>query len=325
MSVRAFLYDSDGEDQEVELTPERVAGLTDRHLLWVDVTAPGREELDRLRTVLGLHRESVRTVLNPVGRPRLENFGRYFQINVVAVETVAGEPTDYRAVPLDFFSGPNYVVTVHPDEVTFLRDFRDQVRGDSDIGQLTSAAFLAALLDWHVTSYLRVLDDLEGEVDDLDEAVLRNPADREFLEDLVTLRRRVGRLRRLLAPHREVYAALARPDFTFIAETELGAHFRTLEDRFDRALDSIENARDLVLGSFELYTTGTSQRTNDSVRVLTVVTVLLGLVGAVAGLMGTNFTVEFYKSGTHGFELMLAALAVASLLIVWHARRSRWV
>lgn len=325
MTIRAFLYDADGPDQTIDLSGA-LPTLTDRQLLWIDVTGHERAEIERVGAAVHLHRESIKNLLNPIGRPRLDQFGTYFQVNVMAIEaTTAGGEVSFTAIPLDFFSGPNYVVTVHDRPLQFLHDFAGRVRQDSSLGALDSASFLAALLDWHITSYFRVLEEFEEAVDELDEEVLLHPNDREFLEDLVALRRRVGSLRRMLAPHREVFSGLARPEFQGLTGEQAAPQFRSLEDRFERAMDTAENARDLVLGSFDLYMAGTGRKTNDAVQVLTIVTVSLGIVGAVAGVMGTNFTVSFFKAGELGFVLMLAGmlLLIAGVLIM--ARRRRWI
>ena len=326
MTIRAYLYDADGTDRPVDLQDNILASLTDRQLLWIDVVGQDQTEIERVGATVHLHRESIKNLLNPIGRPRLDQFGAYFQINVVAVEPAQqGDESSFVQIPLDFFSGPNYVVTVHAQELTFLHDFDDRVREDSGLGALDSASFLAALLDWHITSYFRVLDEFEEAVDTLDEEVLLRPNDREFLEDLVDLRRRVGQLRRLLSPHREVFAGLARPDFNLLSGGDAGPQFRSLDDRFERAMDAVENARDLVIGSFDLYMAGTSRKTNDALQILTVVTVSLGIVGAVAGVMGTNFKVGFFEAGARGFSLMIGGMVLLIVVVLLVARRRRWI
>ncbi|WP_425148600.1 CorA family divalent cation transporter [Deinococcus sp.] len=323
MSIRAFLYDADGTDCAVELHKDSLASLSDRQLLWIDVSGQDRAEIERVGASVKLHRESIKNLLDPIGRPRLDQFGEYFQVNVVAIEP--GNNAGFRPVALDFFSGPNYVVTVHAEDLQFLHDFDDRVRENSGLGALDSASFLAALLDWHINSYFRVLEEFEETVDDLDEEVLLHPNEREFLEDLVELRRRVSRLRRLLAPHREVFSGLARPDFHHLIGSDAGPQFRALDDRFERAMDAAENARDQVIGSFDLYMAGTGRKTNDAVQVLTIVTVSLGIIGAVAGVMGTNFTVNFFKAGERGFVFMLLGMILLIALVLILARRRKWI
>jgi len=155
--------------------------------------------------------------------------------------------------------------------------------------------------------------------------VLSHPNDREFLEDLVALRRRVGEVRRTLAPHREVFSSLARPDFQGLGNLEALPAFRSLSDRFERAMEAAENARELMIGSFDLYMAGTSRKTNEAVQVLTIVTVSLGIIGAVAGVMGTNFTVDFFKAGVRGFIWMVVGMGALIALVLVVARRRKWI
>lgn len=258
------------------------------------------------------------------------------QLNVTAVEPSTVERGDHAAsdpsadngwqpVALDFFAGPNFVVTIHERELRFLSDFDRHIHDDSQLGALDSAGFLSSLLDWHLTGYFRVLEEFEDAIDDLDEEVLLRPNDRDFLEDMVVLRRRVSGLRRLLVPHREVFSALAHSDVQRIASSESAAHFGTLYDRFERTMETTDHARELIGGSFDLFMTATARKTNDAVQVLTIVTVSLGIVGAVAGLMGVNFTLEFFKSGTVGFVEMLVGIVSLIALVLFVARRRNWI
>jgi Mg2+ and Co2+ transporter CorA len=141
---------------------------------------------------------------------------------------------------------------------------------------------------------------------------------RDCLRDLRALRKGASRLRRMLAPHRVVFAGMARPDFRPQEEIQTNGHFHSLDTHFERAMDMVENARDLVVGSFELFSTQTALRTNDTVRVLTFVTVVVGLLAVLAGVLGMNFETPFFKSGTTGFltavGFMLALAGVAVLV-----------
>lgn len=321
MSIRTYLYDADGSDKEVELDESVADHLSDRQLLWVDVSGNDPQEIERVGSLLHLHRESVRNLLNPVGRPRLDSYTDYFQINVVAIH----EDRTHAPISLDFFSGPNYVVTVHPEAIEFLEHFNEQVRGETELGKLTSDAFLAALLDWHIASYFHAIDALEEEVDHLDQEILAHPAERRFLAELAGYRRKIGQLRRRLAPHRDVFAALGRADFEAIASTESAAHFRTLNERFESAMEAIEHGRELIVGSFELYATGTDLRTNDIVRILTIATVVTAIAGVIAGIMGMNFQLDFFQSGMAGFLEVIGAIVLLSAGILAFSWWRNWL
>ena len=89
-------------------------------------------------------------------------------------------------------------------------------------------------------------------------------------------------------------------------------------------MDAVDNTRDLVVGSFELFTTRTAQRTNDTMRVLTFFTVLLGSLAVLAGVLGMNFTVDFFHSGAEGFWITIASMAGLVVSATLFARWRRW-
>ena len=123
-----------------------------------------------------------------------------------------------------------------------------------------------------------------------------------MLRDLVELRARIAELRRLLARHRYVYAGLetvvlddpaAAGDDNATGKDAPG--LASVAARFEQAMVAVNSARDLVLGSFDVYSTMTAQRTNDTMKVLTLVTVLLLPGSVIAGLLGMNVLVPLDK------------------------------
>ncbi|WP_345457179.1 CorA family divalent cation transporter [Deinococcus aluminii] len=320
--LRAYLFDSEGEDREVQLGEEVVRGLCEQQLLWVDVPGHQAGELERVAALLGVDQRAVRQLADPAPHPQVESYGETFRVDVQAVREQNGR---LRGDELNIVVGPNYLLTVHPENVGFVREFADQQRGNGKLGGLTSQTFLAALLNWHLNSYLHAVEALEGQLDPLDEEILQRPSDRAFLNELVRYRRRAGELRRLLTAHRDVYATLSRPDFKALADDESAKNFDALEDRFERAVASVEGAREVILGTFDLYMTSLGQRTNETMRVLTVVTVVMGLWALVSGLFGMNFDVPWSKTGWEGFMTVVGLLLLLSALITWLVRRRSWL
>jgi magnesium transporter len=322
MSLQAYLYNADGSDQQIELDEQVVGKLHDRQLLWADVVGREEKDIDRIASIFKLNKQRVKNLLNPADRPRLDIHRDYFHIYAIAVKP---EKNKYEPVPLDLFCGSNYVITIHPEEIEFLEDFRSQVEGDTELGKLTAESLVATLLEWHIGSYFRALEKLEDEIDQLDEEILSSSPERSFLPELVGLRSRVSRLRRLLVPHRDVFYALSRPDFTLLADSEAIPHFRNLNDRFDRAMDSLETARDVVIGTFDLLTTRTAESTNEVIKVLTLATVLLGATSTIACILGMNFEIEFFQSGDRGFWGVVAGMVLLIVGSVAFAKIKRWI
>ena len=90
-------------------------------------------------------------------------------------------------------------------------------------------------------------------------------------------------------------------------------------------MHSVENSRDLLLGSFEVFMTRTAQRTNDTMKVLALATVLLLPGSLIAGLLGMNVIVPLDKDNPESFWLVLVSIAVLAGVVLLVARLRRWI
>jgi magnesium transporter len=218
------------------------------------------------------------------------------------------------------------VVTVQQEELKLLDNFNEQVRGDTKIGQLGSADFVAALLDLHIDSYYHSLNVMEDQIDRFDEAALQGKlSSKKELSTLVGMRRWVRHLRRLLIPHRDVYTRLARPDFAQFFQDGTAGYIDTLNNRLEKAIDSVENARDLVFGSFDILMAQNAENTNNIVKVLTVITLAAALSGVIAGTLGMNFPATFFETGNTGFFVAVGVMVIITLVVFAIARWRDWI
>jgi len=324
--MRAMLFDADGGDRPLAEDEVARVELSERRLLWIDLeeAEPGGADalLSSLVDTLGLGAGAMELLRERGDAVRLQNVGDWFLAQVVAVEHEGRLRFGGRGLAI--LCGPNFVVSLHRGPLELIEQLRDRERADTRIGALSAESFTASLLDWAVESYLHAVSDFEAAVDRLEVTLLASRVHRECLPELAQLRRGASRLRRMLSPHRLVFGALARPDFRPSEDGVADRNFRALEQRFERAMDAVENTRELVVGSFELFTTRSAERTNDTMRVLTFVTVLLGSLAVVAGALGMNFKTPFFDTGDRGFWISIGVMGAIAVAAVSIARWRRW-
>jgi magnesium transporter len=317
VSARRYTVGSVGEEA-VEVGPGLGDTLTDRQVVWLraDADPASLAEVDAAlclddvaASVMDGERASARYL---AGAIRLSVFG-------LEAHEDAGRPVP---VLVHLVAVPNAVVSIHDRPVRGLEDAVRAHAGDPGFGDLDAGTFLGLLLDGILDGYHDELEAIERDVDRVDEAALRRDPTDEILKHLVSIRRRTATLRRSLAPQRAVYQTLARP----IAGkgSPIGAPWPELIDRLEHTIDAVERAHELLVGSFDIVMARTGQRTNDIVRVLTVISSVLLPSVVIAGVMGMNFHPAFFDQPALFFAVLalMALLAGGSLVV---ARIRRWI
>jgi len=247
LTLRAVLYDAKGDDRTVDLDPGKLTRVDNDHLLWIDVDARDLGDLGKAAAAVGLESEGLHRLSRASRHPRLLRLPERI---VLTLGTVDPEDAEARRRGLDIVVGANHVITVHDEPLVTLDSFRDEIDKEEELGRLDAAAFTAGLIDSVIAAFFQQIEAIERDIDALDEVAVRSPGGQSFLADVLALRRRIARLRRVLAPNREALLPLERPDFEL--RTDLGPVWPGIVQRLERAIDGLENARELLVGSFDL-------------------------------------------------------------------------
>ena len=322
--VRVRQFDADRRDQSLDIEDALATQPTERQILWIDIADDIEPaQVRRLADAFGLDRSTVQALQDLGDFPHLEVHGAYLHVRVA----VAPDDRKPSETPwLDIVGGSNVVITSHRKPIQFLDDMDDRIQGDTTFGLLDASTFMASVLSAAVTSYFAAVDAIEDDVDVLDARSLRADGSRELLDDLVIVRRRIARLRRVLTDHRQVFASLGGAELAKLTDNpDSATAFHAVAERFESAIGAVEDSREVLIGSFEVYMTRTAQRTNDVMKLLALVTVLLLPGSLVAGLLGMNMIIPIPENDPRMWWLVVGAVVVFAGAILLIARRARWL
>jgi Mg2+ and Co2+ transporter CorA len=319
--THALLFDRE-DVAEVDDWAEQIPRLRRSSILWIDLERPGEDEIRSLVEQLELSEESARQLTDRECRPRLRDHGTYLHVTVCAVEDERGRALE----SVECLVSKQWVATVHGSSLEVLETFRERAEGFGNIGRLDGGLFLADLVEWVLAGYLEAFESIEQDLDEVDARSMQRkvPSTDGVLEDLVEVRREIGRIRRSLSAHREVLLALARPEIDAITTTESSARFSELVVRLEEAMQAARDSRESVVGSFDVLIASTGQRTNEIMKVLTLASVLLLPGSLIAAVLGMNFSVGFFEQ-TGLFWVTVAVIAGIILATVGIARAKRWI
>jgi Mg2+ and Co2+ transporter CorA len=321
--VRIRLFDADRTDRSLSFDEALRAKVSARQLMWIDVEGSlTDEQREGLVGRFELAPETNHALAKPNGRPVVRLHGRHFVVHLVA-ELDPGDPR--QVAWLDIVAGPNVVITQHERPIKALGSMDERIAEDATVGVADSAEFVAAVGEAILTGYYAAIDRVEDELDDFDAKALQRSQPTDLIGGLVQIRRRIGRLRRVLAAHRELFGALGSPDFARGIEAEDPQVFVPLAGRFEGVLASVESTREAVLGSFDILMTRTGQRTNDIMRVLTVATVLAIPATVTAGFLGMNLIVPLPNDDPGAFWVVLGGIVLIELALLAISRWRGWI
>lgn len=324
--VTAYLFDR-RQGKGVDDWAECLRGLSKNQVLWLDLMGASEDENAEVVGTLDLGDAGGLRLGDPEGKPGIEQHEGHLRVTAVAVSDAERDP-DRERIVVDCFLGSNWVLTAHSAEIAVLDDFRAIAEGKGELGLLDAPSFLSTILEWVVTSYLHAFDEIEETLDEFDVRALAEPSNNpeQEIRMLGDARRRVGRLRRTLAPHREVFTALSHSEFDPLSSEASAQRFVALTSRVDAALASARDTRDGIASSFDVLIVRTEYRTNEIVKVLTLASILLlpgALLAGVAG-MNVNFNPHVFVHSTLFWVVVIAIILIA-LATLALARLKRWI
>lgn len=325
--VRVRLYDAHGHDRDVHLQDGLAAGLKAQQLLWVDLDGRTTSQLAGGAAAVGLDDTLVKRVARAPVRADLTQHEDHIHLALLAMEGSTDAATRPRgeapvAHGVDVLAGRNWVMTVHDGPLRSLDRIEDASEGETRLGALDAAGFLAAIVDEIIGGYLELAEEIEREIDRLDEQALRGRPRDEILVRIVALRRRIGQIRRTLVPHRVAFAAMARPEMDL--HDEVGKPWPGLTQRLELAIAAVEGLRELLLGTFDIHMGRAAQDANVVMKRLTLLSAVLLPAVVLAGIMGMNFKLAFFDSPAN-FWVATGAMAMLSLGILGAAKLRGWL
>jgi magnesium transporter len=289
---------------------------------WLDVTKPDASELALIGEELGLHPLAIEDALDRHDRPKADAYDGYYFVAFTALDSQS--PGALRTELFSIFAFTDVIVTVRAESWPA----RDEVEKRWREGKLASAGMLLhALLDTTVDGYFPIVDDYGERADVLEGLILQDTtgeALRTSLAELFLLKRDLLRVRKLVAPEREVLQVLSRGDVECYGPEER-RYFQDVYDHVVRVTDEIDTLRDLVSNVVDANLAAVSNRLNEVMKVLTATATILLVMTVVTSFFGQNFTTFIPFDHPVVFWGSIVFTVATALLLAVYFRRKRWL
>jgi magnesium transporter len=290
--------------------------------VWVDLTSPSGDEGRILTDLFHFHPLAVEDALSARQFPKIEAYPGYLYLVLHGIDVEAG-PHAFGTRDIDFFVGPTWLLTVHDGRsrsVAHVRRICEQYDRALAEGPV---ALMHRIIDLMVDNYRPVMEALEARIDELeDEAFL---GDERMVRRLLSLRRDLALMRRVLTPQRDVIGRLARREFQTVSD-EFAYRFRDVYDHVVRSSDEAILFQERITGILEVNLATVSNRLNKVMQVLTVMSTIFLPLTVLTGMWGMNIGLPRLPGGAPvQFWWIVGMMLGISAAMLAMFRRKGWL
>ena len=328
--VTLIEYDAHSiEERKIETMDELLPCLDNDKVSWINVDGLGDPEFfQRLGRQFRIHPLALEDLFNIGQRPKIDEYDR--QLFIVLDMAYENKKEEVVFEQVCIVLAENFVITIQEDPGDVFDPVRQRLRDGGGNARFMKADYLAyALIDSVIDQYFPIVESLGESMDDLQETLLDQPT-RERLRDLHEFKRLIARIRRAVWPQREVLGRLMR-DETGLVAARTKPFFRDCYDHTVIMVDILETFREAPRNIMDVYLSSINIRTNEIMRVLTLISSIFIPLTFIAGVYGMNFDPKLSPFNmpelewTFGYPFAICLMLAVAIGMIVFFKRKKWI
>ncbi len=321
--IGVMWYDQQTVDETALVEPGDLKTFLDRGgVTWIDVQGLGDEKaLRTLAEIFSIHALALEDVVNVPQRPKIEAYADHALIVTRMMKMIDME---LDAEQVSIFVGRGYVLTFQERYGDILDPVRSRVREGKGPIRTAGADYLAyAVLDTIVDGYYPVIQEFGDALGRIEDRIMVRPSQRH-LEQLTEVRATLAGLHRAFLPQREALSRLIRDGSTFIS-ADVRVYLRDTYDHCAQLADVVEGSRDMANGLLNTYLSLIGARTNEVMKVLTIMASIFIPLTFLAGIYGMNFEAMPELHRRWAYPVLLGFMFLCAVGMLVYFRRKGWL
>ena len=291
--------------------------LTWGDLTWTNIAPPTEKETGYLAKNFSFHPLDLDDTLSRKQRPKIDEYKDYLFL-VFHFPIYKKAERVLTSSQVSVFIGQNYLVTLHKGELKpLVKLFKEcQIDDESRQEYLSqgSGFLLYRILDRLVDNCLPILNKVGAGIEDVEDGIF-SERKRGMIREISRLRRDVIAFRRIIWPIRAVIGSL-EPRVRRFVKRDLVVYFGDMVDHLDKIWDGLDEYKEIIEGLSDTYDSLATNRTNEVVRILTIIAIVMLPVTVVASIYGMNIPLPFQESNYSLLYVFLIMFVVIGGLLI---------
>ena len=325
LKIESFDYDKD-HITETELTNiEDAKSYKDTDsVTWINIDGLSSiNEIENIGLQYDLHPLVLEDIVNTTQRPKIDEYDDYLFLVLKMLYYDKDENIIIEQV--SFILGKNYVLSFQESEGDVFGTIRERLRiGNGRIRGLKSDYLLYALIDAVVDNYFSITETLGNKIEDLETDLFEGNSRENINIEVQQLKREILKVRRAIFPLREIINRVEKGEHPLIHQQTI-TYYRDIYDHLIQVSENIDIYREMIWSLMDMYMTTISNRMNEVMKVLTIMSSIFIPLTFLAGIYGMNFEFIPELKFRYGYFVLLAIMILIFIALLFYFKRKKWL
>ncbi len=295
-------------------------------LKWIVLNDPSSETLDHLKKTFKFHKLDIEDCLSKAQRSKIDEYANYL-FTVLNIPVRKKSENGIGKSQIYFFIGKNFVITIH-DNDKYIRGLEKKLKQSKKLrlnyfGR-SSSFLLYMIIDGLFESVSPLMDELHEDLFSLEHQIFDNSLSTDKLKDILALKKDIINFRRIILPERTLVVDLDHKSRKYDGEG-LEVYFDDIVDKVEKIWNNLENMNEILISLFETNESLTSHNTNNTIKMLTIFSVLIMPMTLITGFYGMN--VKGLPMAEHPLSTLVISLGFVflAILMITFFRWKKWI
>lgn len=288
---------------------------------FIDILNPTKEELEKLCSDFGLHHLAYEDCLSKVRHPKVDDYKGYYFIIVPDIES--DDKNMLTGSYIYCFLSKSFFITIRYSENNVLDSLYKSASENEIMRERGCDFLLYSLFNIITDKYFIFIDKMEQRIDHVEIKAMNKP-EQHTLNEIMMLKKKILKFKRIVSPQREVLNKLLRFSNNIIQEKH-NVYFSDIYEHILRLYDIADSYQEMLASCLELYSSQQANAMNSIMKMLTIVTTILMPITVITGIYGMNFENMPELHVKHGYIFFWIAVIIITSFQCYYIRKKKWL
>ncbi|OGH97062.1 MAG: hypothetical protein A2039_10120 [Candidatus Melainabacteria bacterium GWA2_34_9] len=297
------------------------------NLIWIDIEHPSdvwppQEIKDLLQNVLKIHPLNIEDCVISVQNPKFEEYQDYSFSIVYAIKNLNEEEVKFDE--MDIAIGKNYVLTYRHTLIEEVETVKNAFKSKINHIHKNPSMLFHAIIDYIIDGYQSIVENFDIKIDKMGTKLFKNPNQSKIIINLNSIKELLTEVRSIVVKEEGMFLNASKGFYTIFNEEE-NIFFKDIYDHLNKILDKIDKQNNTISNLFLLQMNLSTQKLNDLIKFLTIISAILLPANVIAGIFGMNFHKMPPLEDPAGFYITIFSMIFVGILMVIFFIQKKWI